>query len=316
MTPHGPHNPIQRIPGDAIDRQIEGSLRRQFTVPSAIAPSAMLAGGLAAHTSSAGSAGFWRLEMPTLSLRNAAGLLLAASIWLVSGYLILDEVGSSSRSASRVRGPGTVVSDGDLFTSPPLQDLVRAFEVHANLGADQGSDLLDEGHGGAMAIQANRVGDPVQNVTAPRTQEQLWGELRQQAILAAGGSAGAQVDQVRASNRVELLDVAPRRNKHGGVMIAARVDGVLSVAVMQEGERGRWMAGASLTPPQRKPALPWGLRLHSAKFENGLGYEITQTDVPALLPLLVPEAKITAKLNVSRGMTPGGRSAVMPAPLE
>src|SRR5690606_4906584 len=195
MTPRNPHNPIQRIPGDAIDRQIEGSLRRQFQVPSAVAPSAMLAaGGLAAHTS---SAGFWRLEMPTLTLRSAAGLLLAASIWMVSGYLILDQVGSSSRSASSVRGPGRVVSDGNLFITPPLQHLVRKFEVHANLGSNLGSDLFEDGMDGAIPVQADRVDAPPAKNIEKRTQEQLWGELRQQAIMAVGGAAGAQVDLVR-----------------------------------------------------------------------------------------------------------------------
>src|SRR5688500_16427022 len=77
--------------------EVEASLRRQFTVPAmGVVPSAMVAAGVSSAAASQGSS--WMSDALRIdfrfegSLRQAAGLLLAASLWTGAGYLFFQHL--------------------------------------------------------------------------------------------------------------------------------------------------------------------------------------------------------------------------------
>src|SRR5688500_9910747 len=106
--------------------EVEASLRRQFVIPAmGVLPSAMVATGLSSAAASQGSS--WMSDALRIdfrlsgSLRQAAGLLLAASLWTGAGYLFFQHMDSPARAVAAARGiiyvnPDPGMPLGYLFT--------------------------------------------------------------------------------------------------------------------------------------------------------------------------------------------------------
>lgn len=249
---------------DPLERAIEASLRRQFEVP------APLPNPGASVPLSKWEWPTLSVEMPRVTLRAAAGLLMAASLWGASGLLVVRHMNATGGPRYASASPG---DPGAAVTSRPA--LVN------------------------LAIQFTRptvqVGsEPEDAEAAAVRQAEMWAQFD----LALGERYGQELQtrarELRESEHVELVAVQDSFvSNETLLMVAARIDGKLSAALLEttdgvsrlklpEQQRGQNEAAASRPQSQ----------LFRGTISGGLGYEITGDGEARLIQLLFPDAVV------------------------
>lgn len=261
----------------ALDRQIEDSLRRQFAIPSPLANPSQF---VSAHPEAGSSflAG-WSLNLTfqrSITLRQAAGLLLAATLWGSAGLLVFKHVdtGSNQRLASAAGSQGIAISPNGALAQLTLEY------------ARPGSKVTE------LDLQA---------ATAKRTE--LWNRLESELRERYGAAGQARVRTLRESkDRIELLSVSDSfAGNQSLLMVSARVDGQMSAVLFEATEenlpRLRVPAGQP-TGGEVAPNTEVELQLFRGRIAGGFAYEISATQSPLLMPLLVEDAALRPILTL------------------
>ena len=270
-SPEGPsYDPVQSAADAAVDRMIDGSLRRQFSVPP-IAPlpfgPLVPADPVSAGTSGAG--GLLAKLLPALGAREAAGLAAALVVWSAAGVLIYNSVDFPDlwrRPAGRGGAWSAVVASA----SSPSGGMI-----------DRYSELLER---------------PPTSGEVRLMQDRRWAELREtfeqwpdSPLATRLRAASRPAREVR--ERIELIEV--RRGALLGVnaaFVTGRVDGALFVAVIDVPSS----AGASLPELARgqghtNPATA-DTHYFTAEGADVVAYELTIGSEARFVPALLGPA--------------------------
>jgi hypothetical protein len=262
-------------PSRQLDSQIEASLRRQFAVPAVgLLPSAMVAGGLAAGAgAAAASGGGFRLDFSLdFSLRQAAGIALAASLWMGAGYLFFAQQSGTQQAAVSSSSHHGLGIDPDT----PVAHLLATYD-EARLRTPAGEP------------------DPVQ--------EALWLKLQDEMVKRRGVNVLPHIRQLKSSGQVsELYSIESGTDEHeGSLFVTARVDDVVASALIQVPRDTRQqdigMPGVAEVPTPETVAP----QLFLTSFPDGRAVEVAAAGNPLLLPLLVPDATVDSTLPLERG---------------
>jgi hypothetical protein len=282
MARPGSHSP------HGLDQQIESSLRRQFAVPAVgLLPSAMVAGAATAGSgSAAASGGGLRLDFSvSFSLRQAAGLALAASLWMGAGYLFFEHFGTRQSTASVSYGRyGVGIAPGS-----PLDQLLSTYDAARE--------------------------DPRRDADA---QDELWSRLQDEMAKRRGEAIIPHLQQLRNSDEpIELVVVDGEKfSDEGSLLVSARVNNVIATALIDSTGAGKdpyvAMPGVVEVPTTEANAP----QLFLTKFPNGQAYEVVAASAPMLMPLLVPESEIGSALPLERGRNRSMHAVAAPPPLE
>lgn len=255
----------------ALDRQIEDSLRRQFAVPAPLVNPGQL---VPAHP--VGDGGSWAIDFSfprSISLRQAAGLLLAATLWGSAGILVFKHA-QVARPVASIVGPQALNSDN------PIAQLVTAFA-------------------------RTRYDDDT--VLDPAVQDELWKRLEVGLSERCGSEAGSRVAKLRDSSeaRIELLSVTEAFSSTEELLfVSARVDGRMSAALFETGgdDLSAHLPRPSIAPrasTERKPlANAPSTQLYKTHDGHAMGYEINAAEQPVLVQLLLPDMQLQMSLLV------------------
>jgi hypothetical protein len=253
----------------------EASLRRQFVVPPPVAnPGASFA---PADGTGSGWTFNFRLSFPrSVSLRQAAGLLLAATLWGSAGLLVWKHAGAAGPRYASAAVPGVAIESDSA--------LVRLAVEYMRPG-----------------LQPDRASDPE---TAMALQNELWNRLETMLQERYGSALDVRLDAARESDRgIELLAVNDSFASDGSlVFVAARIDGRLSTALFESSsERTSRLpipgqkSGSGIEAPPSSTELP---HLFRGRVTGGFAYEITAAESPPLMNLLFEDAPARVVMTV------------------
>ena len=246
----------------------------------------MVAGGAAAGAgSAAASGGGLRLDFSvSFSLRQAAGLALAASLWVGAGYLFFDHFDSRSSTASVSYGRYAV----GIVPDSPLDHLLSTYDDMRERRGD--SDAQDE----------------------------LWLRLQDEMVKRRGESVLPHIRQLRnAEDPIELVTVDGETfAADGSLLVSARINNIAASALIDSSgansESYLAMPGV-IELPTTDTTSP---QLFLTTFPNGKAFEVVAATAPLLMPLLVPESEIGPALPLDRGRNRSVQAVVAPPPLE
>lgn len=257
----------------ALDRQIEASLRRQFEVPAPMAnpgelvPARPIAGGTAG--------GGWSLNFSfprSITLRQAAGFLLAAALWGGAGVLVFQFAQVARPVATVVRMPNAFDPNN------PIAHFVTAF---ARTRYDDDSPVA---------------------LDAAMHQDELWHRLEVELAERCGSEVGSQVAKLRDSSddRIQLLVVNEAFASNAELLfVAARVDGHMSAALFESGEDAlaAHLPRAGIAERKASADRPT-THLYKTHVDGVVGYELNALEQPVLVPLLVPDMQLQMSLPI------------------
>ena len=272
--------------GNPLDLAIEASLRRQFQIPLPLANP----GASVPLTKWEWPTLNVELRLPRLSLRAAAGLLLAATLWGASGLLVLKHVNATTA------GPWYMAAAphaGDAITSRP-----------ALVGL--GLQFARPGGRGQQSDEEYAV-----------RQMELWAQLDASLMTRYGEEVAGRLQDLRESDDFELVAVRDGfYSNESLLMIAARVDGDLSVVLLEQTEGVSRLA----LPEERRQSGSTSSYLNAQLFRGsvggGVGYEITGLEEAILIPLLFEDAQMQTVMKLRPERYRTLQRAVTASPLE
>jgi hypothetical protein len=244
------------------------------------------AGVVAGSSAAASSGGGLRLDfIASFSLRQAAGLALAASLWMGAGYLFFEHFDMRAGTASVSYGRyGVGIAPGS-----PLDHLLNTYDA----GRDE-----------------PRIEDDAQ--------DELWNRLQGEMAKRRGDGIIPHLQQLRNSDLpIELVVVDGEKfADDGSLLVSARVNNVIASALIDASGAGRESYVAkpgAVEVPTTDASTP---QLFVTKFPDGQAYEVVAASAPVLMPLLVPESEIGSALPLERGRNRSLQAVAAPPPLE
>ncbi len=233
-----------------------------------------------------GSGGGFSLDFRIdVTWRQAAGLLLAASLWMGAGYLFFDHLRPPTRMASSVGNYFGISVDA----KTPLGGLLTEYDVlSASRGAHEASD----------------------------EQALLWDRLEVEFVERRGESIIPHIRQLRtAKDPIELLRVDDQEpSTDGMLLVSAKIDGVYTTAVFEPSRDAmasqdvKSLIPGVAEPPHPNVKVP---HLFLSRYPGGFAYEAVQESHPLLVPALLPDSQVDVAVPLGRSRSRSVRAVAI-----